>query len=133
MTNPELADESARLVLHEDDDTLTQWLIRGRQLLMDHPRAARAVVRALVAEGRRFAQTPEGQLWKGILVRSEWVRRGRLIWEAYHLDALLEDEPVLLPTAWLDMVASAAANPELETILSTLIVEETGYGNLGAP
>lgn len=130
---PDTLDEPPRLVLQEDDGALARWLLRGQRLLTQHPRAARALVRALVAEGRRFAETPEGRRWKEILVESEWVRRGRLIWEAYHLDALLEAEATLMPSAWLDIVAAAAASPELETILSTLILEETQDGTLGAP
>ncbi|MCZ7545136.1 MAG: hypothetical protein M5R40_17140 [Anaerolineae bacterium] len=123
-TLPENQDETPRLVLQEASSALAAWFLRVQHLLTQHPRAARALARALVAEGRRFAETPEGQQWKEILTESEWVRRGRLIWEAYHLDAMLEDEETLIPSAWLDMVASAVATPELETILSTLILEE---------
>lgn len=125
------ADTAPRLVLREDNDTLIRWLRHGQRLLTQHPQAARALVQALVAEGRRFAQTPEGQQWKETLTRSAWVQRGRLIWEAYHLDALLESEPAIMPTAWLDMIGSAAASPELETVLSSLIVAEVEGGAFG--
>ncbi len=97
---------------------------------MKHPQASRALVLSLVEEGRRFAGTPEGQLWLEGLAGSELVRRGVLIWEAYGLDLLLESEPVVTPSVWLELVLSAIANPDLESILSMLIVEEMRSGNV---
>lgn len=127
----EASDNLPRLTLREDN-ALARLLRDGQRLLMRNPQAAHAVVRAFVAEGRRFAETPDGREWKAALARSEVIRRGELIWEFYGLDALIEAEPTLLPSAWLDAIAAATANPDLETILSTLIMEEVGLGTIGA-
>jgi len=81
---------------------------------------------------RSFAQTIEGRAWRDRLVKSRLVARGRFIWDAYNLDALLENEAGQLPTAWLDIIAAAVSDSRLETILSTLVVEEVKHGSLGA-
>jgi hypothetical protein len=128
-----LKDDLPRLVLHDEDDTLTQLLREGQRMLVQHPQAARALVRAFTAEGHRFAQTADGQAWKTILASSALVRRGLMIWEAYGLQSLLEDESTILPSTWLDLLTAAVANPDLETILSTLLVEEVRGGALPTP
>ncbi len=119
-----------RLTLREENDRISVFLLQGQRFLMKHPQASRALVLSLVEEGRRFAGTPEGQLWLEGLAGSELVRRGVLIWEAYGLDLLLESEPVVTPSVWLELVLSAIANPDLESILSMLIVEEMRSGNV---
>lgn len=90
-----------RLVLR-DDDSPERRLHHGLRLLASNPELVRAIAQACVAEGHRFAQTPEGARWKETLSRSEWVRRGRLIWQAYGLDALLEGEPEPASSEGLD-------------------------------
>jgi hypothetical protein len=128
----EMPDNLPRLTLCEDN-ILTRLLRDSQHLLMQNPQATQAIVQAFVAEGRRFVETPDGQAWKAILARSELVRRGRLIWESYGLDEMIEAEPALLPSAWLDMIEMATSNPDLETILSKLIMEEVRLGTIGAP
>lgn len=129
----EAPDDLPRLILRENNDTLTQLLLNGKRLLVQHPQVARAIVQGFVAEGRRFAETSDGQAWKAVLSQSELVRRGRLIWEAYGLDAMLETESgFVVPSAWLDLIVEAVANSDLETVLSTLMVEEVGYGTIGS-
>jgi hypothetical protein len=125
-------DDLPRLILHDQDDTLAQLLREGQRMLVQHPQAARALVRAFTAEGHRFAQTADGQAWKTILASSDLVRRGLLIWEAYDLQSLLEDESTILPSTWLDLLTAAVASPDLETILSTLLVEEVRGGGISA-
>lgn len=122
---------SLRLTIAEDNAALARLLAAGQRLLAEHPQAARTLVQAFVAEGRRFAETAEGQAWKEALIRTDLIRRGRLIWEAYALDSLFESEPAFMPSAWLDVVSAASDNPDLETILSTLLAEEIQYGSHG--
>lgn len=119
-----------RLTLREENDLISDFLLKGQRFLMKHPQASRALALSLVEEGRRFAGTPEGQRWLEGLASSDLARRGVLIWEAYGLDMLLEAEPVVTPSAWLDLVLAAIANPDLEGILSMLIVEEMRSGNV---
>ncbi len=119
-----------RLTLREENDLISDFLLRGQRFLMKHPQASRALILSLVEEGRRFAATPEGQRWLEGLAGSELVKRGVLVWEAYGLDLLLESEPVITPSAWLELMLTALANPDLESLLSMLIVEEMRSGNV---
>jgi hypothetical protein len=121
-----------RLVLTEESDTLARLLLEGQRLLVRYPQAAQALIAAFVSEGRQFAATPEGQAWKEKLASSELLRRGRFIWDAYCLDAVLESGGGQIPSAWLDVILAAVANPDLETILSNLVVEEVKNGALGS-
>lgn len=121
-----------RLILKDKNETLTNLLLEGQRLLVRYPQASRAIVQAFMAEGRRFSETEEGQEWQAALAKSNLIRRGRHIWDAYSLDALLENESNRLPSAWLDIITAAVSNPDLETILSTLVVEEVRNGIFGS-
>lgn len=121
-----------RLVLDQEPDLLSRLLIELQHLLVRYPQAARALIGAFVAEGRQFAGTSQGQIWKAQLADTQLVRRGRFIWDSYSLDALLDSEPGRLPSAWLDVILAAVANPNLESILANLIVEEVEHGTFGA-
>src|SRR5262245_48807723 len=92
-------------------------------LLVKYPVAARAAVRAFVAEGRRFRETEEGRRVQAALAGSPAIRRGRLVWEGCSLNMLEEDGAVMLPTVLLEAVVAAAASNRLEQLLSTLFVE----------
>ena len=122
-----------RLVLQQGDSRPpAQIFLDAQHLLIENPQAARAIIQAFIAEGRRFAQTEDGQAWQDILGRSELVKRGQMIWDAFSLDALVETDSNFMPQAWLDMLSAAVSSPDLETILSTLIIEEMKNGNVGS-
>ena len=115
----------------EVDDDLLAWLLMEMQtLIARYPFVARTLAAAFVAEGHRFAQTPEGHIWYEALSQSDLIRRGQLIWEAYALDNLLETEPEHLPSIWMDTFAAAANHPDLETMLSMLLVQRVRDGSL---
>lgn len=133
-TNPPLDQSSRqsqnqmpRLVLREDD-LLSRLLRDLRLLLMRNPESARMLTQFLVAEGRRFASTPAGERWQQSLAQSELVSRGRMIWQAYGLDSLLDVEPVLTPSDWIRLIATELANADLEATLSKLMREGTVDG-----
>ena len=111
------SDGIPRIVLKDKAEPLTNLLLEGQRLLVRYPQASRTIVQAFMAEGRRFAETEEGQEWQAALAKSNLIRRGRHIWDAYSLDALLENESNRLPSAWLDIITAAVSNPDLETIL----------------
>lgn len=123
-------DSLPRLVIAEENETLARLLREGQHVLLRYPQAARALIQAFVAEGRQFAATPEGQAWQARLAQSDLVRRGRFIWDAYSVDALLDSDADMLPSAWLDVILAAVANPDLESILANLVVDEVRHGNL---
>jgi len=120
------------LTLREENEQLSDFLLAGQRFLMRHPQASRDVISGLLEEGRRFAQTPEGKAWMDALTHSELVKRSLMIWEAYGLDLLLETRPAVTPSTWLEMIVAAMANPDLESILSMLIVEEMRSGNVAS-
>ena len=63
-----------RLVLQQEDSRPpAQIFLDAQHLLIENPQAARAIIQAFIAEGRRFAQTEDGQAWQDILGRSELV------------------------------------------------------------
>jgi hypothetical protein len=111
-----------RLVL-QDDDSLAHRLRNAQRLLDSSPELARIAMQACVAEGRRFAQTPEGARWKDTLSRSELIGRGRLVWKACGLDVLLEDAPELVPPDWLDSFVAQIGSADLEALVSALTAE----------
>jgi hypothetical protein len=102
------------------DEALVALLREAQFLLLKHPIAAQAAFAALVAEGRRFAATPEGRAWHERLARAPLVRRGRVLWESSVLGLLEETPAGLLPTALLDAVVGAAARDDLPALLARL-------------
>ncbi len=101
-------------------DALLGVLRRLRGLLLQHPLAAQAAFSALVAEGRRFATTPEGAAWKSALAGSELVRDGRQLWDALALNLLEEDASTVVPSTYLEALFQAASSSELETLVRRL-------------
>jgi hypothetical protein len=116
--------------LAKNGDQLSDFLLASQRFLMKHPQASCELVAGLLEEGRRYSQTPEGQAWMDALAKTELVKRALLVWEAYGMDLLLEAKPTVTPSAWLDMIVAAISNPDLESILSMLIVEDMRSGNL---
>ncbi len=49
----------------------------------------RALLLALVEEGRRFAATPDGDRWRRVLAGASTAREGRVLWAAAGLDQFL--------------------------------------------
>ena len=93
---------SATVVLSDPDDELASVVDAVNRLVLEHPVAAQAAFAALVAEGRRFAATPEGRAWKDRLLGSRLVREGTLLWEGTGLTFLAEDDDRPLPSSFLD-------------------------------
>lgn len=120
-------DVSPRLVL-EDPQPLLALLRAGQELLWRDPAAAAALLQAVTAEGRRFAATPEGERWMRAFGGSELVQRGRMIWQAFGLDALAEGSPAQLPSDWLRHVLDALGSADLEETLTQMMVEEVNRG-----
>lgn len=114
-----------RLIL-QDNDSLMSVLRFIQRLLVRNPRALSAILQAVVAEGYRFAKTPEGQHWKESLTRSELMLRGRLIWDSYGFSSLMDTAPALLPSDWLELIVSGLMNTDLEATLTQLIDMKEG-------
>jgi hypothetical protein len=114
------------LLLDEPADELSRLLTELRWLTLRHPIAARHAVRALIAEGRRFAATDEGRAWKQRLAGSELVHRGQLIWDVGTWGSLDGDHEHLLPTEVIDVLSRASARRDLETAVARRLEVDDG-------
>jgi hypothetical protein len=115
--------EPPRLTLPSTSDPELAYLLRELQLvLLKYPRAAQAAVRALTAEGRRFAATEEGRRWRERLAGSSLVRHGQVLWNGTALDLFDAQEDRVLPSAYLDAIIGALASGDLQNLLRSAAV-----------
>lgn len=105
-----------------------ELLRRLQGVLLQHPLSAQAAFSALLAEGRRFATTPEGAAWKTALAGSALVRNGRLLWDVLSLNLLEEEASTVVPSSYLEALFRAAASPDLEGLM-----RRVGEGSGGGP
>lgn len=110
----------AHVELLEPDDALHRVLLQLQASILRHPVAAQALFASLVAEGRRYAKTPEGEAWRARLSGSELIQRTRVVWDVTTLRMLEDDPDTLLPTAAADAIVQAARRDDLEPFLSRL-------------
>jgi hypothetical protein len=90
----------------------------------DYPGAVDVIVRGFIEEGRRFASTPEGDIWLKGLSKSEVARRGRILWQACGLDGgSLSKAGVLVPSQWLDVALAALREADVESIITALTAD----------
>jgi hypothetical protein len=102
--------------------TAFDLLVGARRAVLGNPAAARRLHDLLVAEGRRYATTPEGAQLRDALVASEAVENLRRVWEMLSLNVL--DGPAAAngaPDAWAELLADIAMGHGLdESILERL-------------
>jgi hypothetical protein len=113
-------DALPRLIL-QDSDNLISVLRFIQRLLVRNPQAVGAIVQAVVTEGYRFAESAEGQRWKGLLTTSELMQRGRLIWDSYGFGSLMDTTPARVPSDWLELIVNGLTDADLETVLTLLV------------
>jgi hypothetical protein len=101
-------------------ETALQVLRRLQGLVLKHPVAAKAAFDGLIAEGRAFAQTPEGKVWQDKLAASELLHRARLILDFPGLSMLERDSPQILPSAYLDTIFMLASSQKPDELLDPL-------------
>jgi hypothetical protein len=106
-------------------------LSRAQMLLAKHPFAAQAAFSALVAEGRRFAQTEEGRALREALISSDTLYRARRVWESTTLNMLEEDPRATLPTAFLDVLVRFARSPDAAKLEADLQAVAQGGPGVG--
>ncbi len=97
-------------------------LIGTRRAVLGNPTAARGLHDLLVAEGRRYAQTPSGAQLRDALVASEAVENLRRVWETVSLNVLDGPAPAdTSPAAWAELLADAVIGHGLDdTVLARL-------------
>lgn len=83
--------------------------------IVKHPIAAQAAYRALVREGRAFAETAEGRRLRDQLAGSELVARLRTTWQLVTLGALADDAaPGAIPSVVIEALVQAALRDRFE-------------------
>lgn len=87
-------------------------LAATRRALLEHPIAAQAALRALAQEGRRYAETPEGQADWDRLRRSAWLPRARALWSELTLDVIEDHPDTVVPSMILDLLHALIHAPE---------------------
>lgn len=124
----DLVERQAPQLLPAPDDvtpaerTVHELLVGARRAVLGNPAAARGLHNLLVAEGRRYAQSPEGARLRDALVASDSVENLRRLWETVSLNVL--DGPAAsdaAPTAWAELLADAVIGHGLDdAVLSRL-------------
>lgn len=102
-----------------------ELLIGTRRAVLGSPAAAREIHDMLVAEGRRFAQTPEGTRLRDGLVASEAVEDLRRIWETVSFNVL--DGPAAAhcaPDGWADLLADVVIGHGIDDKISARLRPE---------
>ncbi len=112
-------DDVPEFDVHEEDG-LFAALRQAQQLILRYPVSAQALFASVVAEGRAFAETPDGAALRDRLAGSELIRRGRVVWEVGTLNVLEEEPATALPSKLMDALAKAATVPDLEPMLTRL-------------
>ncbi|MFE8596122.1 hypothetical protein [Archangium violaceum] len=129
---PPVDREGAGVADGSEEGEQVELLRRLQGLLLEHPLSAQAAFSALMAEGRRFAATPEGAAWKAALAGSDLVRNGRQLWDVLSLNLLEEEQSTVVPSSYLEALFRVASSPELDALIRRLRDASTGGGH-GVP
>ena len=112
------SNEVPRIELRDPAATEAALLRALQGVLLTHPVACQAAFTALVAEGRRFAETAEGRTWRGRLLGSSLLQQARLVFDLTTLGLLDEGSTGQLPSNYLDALFMAAASGDRDAILN---------------
>ena len=106
---PEWEEGLPTLQITPVEDDLSDLISRAQELVLTHPVAAQAAWAALVAEGRRAAQSPEGAALRRRLATAPILPRLRELLELGTLNALESDPTGPLPSDFLELLFSVMA------------------------
>jgi hypothetical protein len=95
-------------------------------LIFKYPIAIQAAFSALVAEGRRFAETLEGRERLERLAAAKSLGRGRMLWEVLSMSAFTERHTGPLPSLFVDKLVRALQSSRLESLLSRVFERRFG-------
>ena len=105
-----------------DDPRASPRLLQQLQIAaLKHPVAARALFQALAAEGRAFARTPEGQVWRDRLAGSDLLHRARIALELPGFSNLTAPGEGALPTNYVDALFNLAGARENGDLAEALL------------
>ena len=120
-------------VVLRDEDELLAWIREAQTWVLRHPVAAQAIYRALVAEGRRFAGTPDGRRWKAKLEASETMRRASAMWGESALNALVDSGDSIIPPSFLDAALGVAMTNGLDSLLAHFLPNRGNHATTRDP
>lgn len=103
-----------------DDEELDEALRAAQRLVFKYPIASQALIAALSREGRAFAETPEGAVWRERLARSDLYRKGREIWYLGTLGMFSERASQLLPSTMVEGFVQAVKSRDLGSLFTLL-------------
>lgn len=91
-----------------------------QRAIFKYPMATQAAFSALVAEGRRFAATPDGHALATRLARAKEMDRARMLWEVLSMSAFTERYEGLLPSLFVDTLVRTLKTRHLEPLLTRI-------------
>jgi hypothetical protein len=100
---------------------LTRVLRRVNEALFRYPLAAQAAFSSLVAEGRRYARTPEGAVWRDRLLAARETANAQLLWEILSSRTFMADSSGVLPDTLVDSLSRAIRLRGLEPLLARIL------------
>ena len=108
-----IPDDGLPCLTLDDPTDIPDPLLQLQGAVMKHPMAAQALFSALIAEGRAFEETAEGQVWRDRLKVSELMHRARLALDLPGLSLLTGAPQGPLPSAYIDalFVMAGARQP----------------------
>ncbi len=109
------------IALTDPADAVLPVLLRLQGALLKHPEAAQAIVRLLILEGRRAAETAAGAQVQSMLAQSDLLRRAWRTWEVTSLWMFDASAESVLPSGYVDALFCAAAQDDLESLLARLV------------
>jgi hypothetical protein len=101
-------------------DDVVSVLYLVQEAILRYPIVVQAVFSALVAEGRRYAESPEGGALRDRLVRSQSTASARMIWELLTANSFVERPTQVLPSALVERLVRALAVQGIEPLISRL-------------
>lgn len=117
----DLVEQQAPRLLPAPPDTVDgaeramfELLNGARRAVLGSPAAARDLHDLLVAEGRRYAETPEGARLRDALAASPAVENLRRVWETVSLNVLDGPRAEAVPAAWAELLADAVIGHGLD-------------------
>ena len=91
-----------------------------QQFVLQHPVAAQKIFAALVAEGRKYAATPEGGRRARALAANPAMARARQFWEASLASVLQEGGDTVLPSSYVEIIMQGRRLEAPEALLSKI-------------
>jgi hypothetical protein len=109
--------------LHDFDEATLQVLRALQTALLKHPIACQAAFNALVAEGAKFAATPEGREWNAKLENSTLIHQLRYVFDLTTFSLLERESPDILPSAYIDTLFMLSGADRSDHLLDRLFRE----------